>query len=569
MGRTDDSERTLEEDTLTRSELMKRARGARRDAHGLRGAHRFGALARSGAGSARSRRCGLPVPGRARPATSAPWDVWFGNESPRLHSFETRDDLADAIAAEAVRVAGSIEAGDRLRLAHGTTALELQRRRFPWSLDEVAARAAAHVATPEDGYPELWADTVHTATSAQRFPDYYQKYALVLYRGLIEQREVPVPAELQAVALGDQALIANPFEPFTDVGAAIAGRSPFAGTRVLGYTNGYAGYLPPPADYAKIDGYGLAEHPRSGSLALGLRDHDRLGRARGERRGDRCERRLPRAARLMRVGVLSDLHCELRPAGSRWLNPFATERLDEARRRRARMVRRRAGRSRARARGRSCRSLDLDDLEHVLSRLAAAAVAPVATVNGNHDLRLGAEFGARAPAGTGSACSTRSPLTIGGVDLAGVEIDRGPRLPQYVGRAGGSGEEGSILLVASHFPVLSEASRVAGGGIPYAGDIVNRAELEAGLRAAARPTVVLSGHIHVRCSTDDGTLLQFTVGALIESPFDATIVELDPAALEVRRTSRRLGEPAPFDPVLAADEERRRWDGRWLAVPAA
>ena len=189
----------------------------------------------------------------------APWDFWFGNESPRLHCFETRDDLADAIAAEAVRVAGSIEVGDRLRLAHGTTALELQRRRFPWSLDEVAARAAAHVATPEDEYPELWADTVHTATSAQRFPDYYQKYALILYRGLIEQREVPVPAELQAVALGDQALIANPFEPFTDVGAMIAGRSPFAGTRVLGYTNGYAGYLPPPADYAKIEGYGLAE----------------------------------------------------------------------------------------------------------------------------------------------------------------------------------------------------------------------------------------------------------------------------------------------------------------------
>ena len=117
--------------------------------------------------------------------------------------------------------------------------------------------------------------------------------------------------------------------------------------------------------------------------------------------------------------------------------------------------------------------------------------------------------------------------------------------------------------------MLSEASRVAGGGIPYAGDIVNRAELEAGLRAAGRPTVVLSGHIHVRCSTDDGTLLQFTVGALIESPFDATIVELDPAALEVRRTSRRLGEPAPFDPVLAPDEERRRWDGRWLAVASS
>ena len=157
------------------------------------------------------------------------------------------------------------------------------------------------------------------------------------------------------------------------------------------------------------------------------------------------------------------------------------------------------------------------------------------------------------------------PLTIDGVDVAGVEIDR---IPAAAVRRRAGRTEGSILLVAS-LPGALEASRVAGDGIPYAGDIVNRAELEAGLRAAGRPTVVLSGHIHVRCSTDDGTLLQFTVGALIESPFDATIVELDAAALEVRRTSRRLGEPAPFDPVLAADEERRRWDGGWLAVASS
>lgn len=269
----------------------------------------------------------------------------------------------------------------------------------------------------------------------------------------------------------------------------------------------------------------------------------------------------------MLVGVLSDLHCELRPAGSRWLNPFATERLDElADAALAWFAAERV--DLVLVLGDVVQIPDLDDLEHMLSRLAAAGVAPVATVNGNHDLRLGAEFGARARR-HGIRLLYEEPLTIDGVDVAGVEVDRGARLPQYVGRAGRSGEAGSILLVASHFPVLSEASRVAGGGIPYAGDIVNRAELEAGLRAAARPTVVLSGHIHVRCSKDDGTLLQFTVGALIESPFDATIVEVDPAGLEVRRTSRRLGEPAPFDPVLAPDEERRRWDGGWLAVASS
>ena len=30
----------------------------------------------------------------------------------------------------------------------------------------------------------------------------------------------------------------------------------------------------------------------------------------------------------MRIGVLSDLHCELEPTGSRWINVFEPEHLD-------------------------------------------------------------------------------------------------------------------------------------------------------------------------------------------------------------------------------------------------
>ena len=30
----------------------------------------------------------------------------------------------------------------------------------------------------------------------------------------------------------------------------------------------------------------------------------------------------------MRIGVLSDLHCELEPSGSRWINVFEPEQLD-------------------------------------------------------------------------------------------------------------------------------------------------------------------------------------------------------------------------------------------------
>ena len=122
-----------------------------------------------------------------------------------------------------------------------------------------------------------------------------------------------------------------------------------------------------------------------------------------------------------------------------------------------------------------------------------------------------------------------------------------------IGEAGGLGSTADhLVVVASHFPVLSEASRVAGAGLPYAGDLVNRDDLESRLRSDPRAKVVLNGHIHARCSIHDGPLLQFT------------IVEIDATSLGVRRTARRLGEIALTDPVFAPDDERWQWtDDRW------
>jgi hypothetical protein len=99
---------------------------------------------------------------------------------------------------------------------------------------------------------------------------------------------------------------------------------------------------------------------------------------------------------------------------------------------------------------------------------------------------------------------------------------------------------------------------------------MNRDDLERQLRSDPRPKVVLSGHIHARCSSHEGPLLQFMVGALIEPPFDATIVDIDTTMLRVRRTARRLGDIALTDPVFAADEElwKKTGDG-WEIQPAA
>ena len=108
----------------------------------------------------------------------------------------------------------------------------------------------------------------------------------------------------------------------------------------------------------------------------------------------------------MRIGVLSDLHCELEPAGSRWINDFEPEHLDE------RTDAALAWFSEAQVDlilllGDVVQFANLSDLEHMFSRLATADVAPLATVGGNHDLRLGDEFG-DAPARMGFGCSTRN-----------------------------------------------------------------------------------------------------------------------------------------------------------------
>jgi len=271
---------------------------------------------------------------------------------------------------------------------------------------------------------------------------------------------------------------------------------------------------------------------------------------------------------IARFGVLSDLHCELEPAGSRWINVFEPEHLDR--------------RTDAALEWFSEAGVDLilllgdivqfenpSDLAHMFARLAAAEVAPLATVNGNHDLRLGEQFSDCAGE-HGIRLLYEEPLALDGVALAGVGVSRGPAPPQYVGRSAARGGESGFVVVASHFPVLSEATKVAAAGLPYAGDLVNRPDVEADLRSDPRPTLVLSGHIHARCSTSAESLLQLTVGALIEPPFDATIVELDTTSLVVRRTARRLGEVAVTDPVFAADDECWNWlDDRWEAQRAS
>ena len=82
-------------------------------------------------------------------------------------------------------------------------------------------------------------------TQERREGDFRLRWA----RGVLAECEKPEhkTAEtlpLQALRLGDALLVTTPGETFVEIGLAIKAASPLPDTFVLGYTNGYMGYLP-------------------------------------------------------------------------------------------------------------------------------------------------------------------------------------------------------------------------------------------------------------------------------------------------------------------------------------
>jgi predicted phosphodiesterase len=164
-----------------------------------------------------------------------------------------------------------------------------------------------------------------------------------------------------------------------------------------------------------------------------------------------------------------------------------------------------------------------------VERTLASSPAPTWIAPGNHDLLEALPAFMTSPPADGRI----TVLTPGDVDL-----DLGD----------------GLAIVLSHYPLVSRQAELTARGLKYAGDLSNRAELLATLKRRPGPTVVFSGHLHVRDSAADGPVLQLLFPATIEHPYECAIVELE--GREIRRRAIALHTtPAVSDPLLSAERE--------------
>jgi 3',5'-cyclic AMP phosphodiesterase CpdA len=216
---------------------------------------------------------------------------------------------------------------------------------------------------------------------------------------------------------------------------------------------------------------------------------------------------------------------------------------------------------------------DLESMSQVIERLDQSGIETF-IVPGNHDVvgRSGAVRRALAhtrPRGVRLAgpnwTQLDAQIVLAGADLRGKGDDfwtRGParHMPDTT----------KLAIWLSHFPVISRMERFDGAGLAYAGDARDCDRVRADLRASGVPTVVISGHLHARDAVVLPDLLEISVAASIEPPFELALVDIIRSdadfVVDVARSDLQESEAVTLPNLVSAHERYAHDAGRGWSV---
>lgn len=208
--------------------------------------------------------------------------------------------------------------------------------------------------------------------------------------------------------------------------------------------------------------------------------------------------------------------------------------------------------------------------------IAGESRLPVLAVAGNHDVLERAEALAGAVARGQAADDVRLAApggeAIGGVRVSGFSVEAGASRTFRSREDLRVGEwDDTPAVVLTHYPVISLAERAAEEDLKYPGDLEDLPGVAGPLLAREAPTVVVHGHAHVRDALVSGALLQLSCAALVEPPFEVTLLDVEKAGGKVVVRARAIavaGSPRGARvPALSPAEGEWRFDaqeGGWI-----
>ncbi len=156
-------------------------------------------------------------------------------------TFERAGQLGTMLAGEGLKTLGRVEVKSEAIVTAKRKILSLKLKALP-TLEEVQNDLKKKQAVLDRVLAEKAAEETIIKAKVNKL------YAELLRETVAHQAKAPeansIKIELQALRIGDCALLTFPGELFVEIGLHIKKESPFEQTYILGYTNGYIGYLP-------------------------------------------------------------------------------------------------------------------------------------------------------------------------------------------------------------------------------------------------------------------------------------------------------------------------------------